>query len=77
MLWMKEYSMNLLLDWAWILQVIKAYSIHDLYFVYVVEAMIVLTGKLNNYMSSFSSIPLVRAHLFYYVNFLYVGGLIS
>jgi hypothetical protein len=37
----------LIRKWAYILRVIKAYLIHDLYFVYVVEAFITLNWKLN------------------------------
>ena len=41
----KMFNDNLIRKWEYILYVMKAYLIHDLYFVYVVEAFIMLNWK--------------------------------
>ena len=60
--------------WKWVLYVIKAYLIHDLCFVHVVEAFITLNWRaLYKYINPFSNMPVVHIQLFFSINFLYAG----
>ena len=47
-LWRKYFLKDFLIGfkWEWIIHVIKAYSSHDLYFVYVVDAYFILNWKI-------------------------------
>ena len=63
----KKFNEFLIGKWKWVLYVIKAYLIHDLYVVHVVKEIITLNLKLKyKYTSLFSSMPLVRIHFFLY-----------
>jgi len=52
----------------------KAYLLHDLWYVYVVKAFITLHWKTQyKYKSSFSSLPLVCMHFIFFIKFSYIG----
>ena len=54
--------------WTWISHVIKACLIHDIYCVYVVEALVTLNWEVwYTYTSPFSRMPLVRTHFSFFL----------
>ena len=57
--------------WKWVLYVIKSYLNHDVWFVYLVEALITFKLEKN---SLNSWVPLVQIHLFFLNKLLFVLG---
>ena len=76
--WEEKKMLNdfLIREWTWILHVIRTYLIHELYFIYVVEAFIILNWKtLYKYISPFSRLLLLCIHLYVFINlFIYTNG---